>query len=342
MTDHPLLLALDFGGTKHTAALAGVGARTWVALRRQTAPPSSSAAADLATMRALALELLAAHPGRLAAVGVSFGGPVDFARGVVRLSHHVPGWEAVPLRDQLKADFGVPVAVDNDANLGALGEWRFDSGQVETQHPAPLRSGDYRAASLLYITVSTGVGGGWVLEGRIFHGANSMAGEIGHTVVDPNGPPCICGRRGCVEILACGPAIARRARERLEAEPMAGARLRELIQNDLAALTAERVSRAASAGDALAEEVLLAAARDLGTGIGNALSLMNPQRVVLGGGVTKSGEAWWAEVRRAARANTLPEISADIVPAALGDDAPLWGAAALAEDLVHAAPVMTS
>jgi glucokinase len=87
-------------------------------------------------------------------------------------------------------------------------------------------------------------------------------------------------------------------------------------------------------GDALAEEVLLAAARDLGTGIGNALSLMNPQRVVLGGGVTKSGEAWWAEVRRAARANTLPEISADIVPAALGDDAPLWGAVALAESLL--------
>ncbi len=332
MTDHPLLLALDFGGTKHTAALAEVGARTWVALRRQIAPPSSSAAADLTTMRALARELLAAHPGRLAAVGVSFGGPVDFASGVVRLSHHVPGWEAVRLRDQLKVEFGVPVAVDNDANLGALGEWRFGAGQAETQ----------QVASLLYITVSTGVGGGWVLEGRIFHGVDGMAGEIGHTVVDPNGPPCICGRRGCVEILACGPAIARRARERLEAEPKAGAHLRELIQNDLAALTAERVSRAASVGDALAEEVLLAAARDLGTGIGNALSLMNPQRVVLGGGVTKSGEAWWAEVRRAARANTLPEISADIVPAALGDDAPLWGAAALAEDLVHAAPVMIS
>lgn len=178
------------------------------------------------------------------------------------------------------------------------------------------------------------MGGGWVLDGRIYHGADSMAGEIGHTIVDPNGPVCICGRRGCVEILACGPAIARRARERLEAEPAAGAHLRELIQNDLSALTAERVSRAALEGDVLAEEVLLAAARALGTGIGNALSLMNPQRVVLGGGVTKSGEAWWAEVRRAACANTLPEISADIVPAALGDDAPLWGAAALAESLL--------
>jgi glucokinase len=323
MGDTPFLLVLDFGGTKHTAALAdaNAGARPWLDLRRQTAPPGSSADADMETMRGLWRELLAAHSGRLVAIGVSFGGPVDFARGVVRLSHHVPGWANWPLRDQLQAEFGVPVSVDNDANAGALGEWRFGAGRG--------------CASLLYLTVSTGVGGGWVLEGRVHRGADSMAGEIGHTIVDPNGPVCICGRRGCVEILACGPAIARRARERLNAEPNAGAILRRLIHNDLAALTAEQVSRAAMEGDALAEAALLAAARDLGTGIGNALSLMNPQRVVLGGGVTKSGAAWWAEVRRAARANTLPEISAAsrIVPAALGDYAPLWGALALAEEL---------
>jgi glucokinase len=320
MTDRRFLLALDFGGTKHTAALFEAGARTLLDSRRRAAPPGSSADADVETVRGLWRELLAAHPGRLAAVGVSFGGPVDFARGVVRLSHHVPGWDNWPLRDQLRAELGAPVAVDNDANAGALGEWKFGAGR--------------EAVSLLYVTVSTGVGGGWVLGGRVYRGAEGMAGEIGHTVVDPSGPLCICGRRGCVEILACGPAIARRARERLEAEPAAGAPLRRLIQDDLDALTAEHVSRAAMEGDALAGEVLLAAARALGTGIGNALSLMNPQKVVLGGGVAKSGAAWWAEVRRAARANTLPEISADIVPAALGDDAPLWGAAALAESLI--------
>jgi glucokinase len=169
MNDTRLLLALDFGGTKHTAALARAGARKWIDRRQQAAPPRADAAADVTIMRLLARELLAAHPGRLAAIGVSFGGPVDFARGFVRLSHHVPGWENCPLRDQLHAEFGVPVSVDNDANLGALGEWRFGAGQG--------------CASLLYLTVSTGVGGGWVLDGRVHHGAEGMAGEIGHTIV---------------------------------------------------------------------------------------------------------------------------------------------------------------
>ena len=328
MSHAPLLLALDFGGTKHTAALVRAGERTWIERRQQRAPHDSNARTDIAIVLDLARELLAEHPDRLAAVGVSFGGPVDFQRGFVRLSHHVPGWENFPLRDRLQAEFGAPVSVDNDANAGALGEWRFGAGQGR--------------ASLLYLTVSTGVGGGWIIDGRPYRGTDGMAGEIGHTVVNPDGPLCVCGRRGCVEVLACGPAIARRARERLEAEPQSGAILRRLIEHDLAALTADRVSRAASEGDVLAEEALLAAARDLGTGIGSALSLMNPQRVVLGGGVTKSGEKYWAEVRRAARANTLPEISVEIVPAALGDDAPLWGAVALAEKSCPHSSIATS
>ncbi len=319
MSDQPLLLALDFGGTKHAAALVRAGERTWLARREQAAPPGADAQTDMRIMLGLARDLLAAHPGPLAAVGVSFGGPVDFETGRVRLSHHVPGWEARPLRDELRRQFGAPASVDNDANAAALGEHRFGAGQG--------------CASMLYMTVSTGVGGGWVIDGRVYRGADKMAGEIGHTVIKPDGPPCICGRRGCVEILACGPAIAQEARQKLSAAPDAGRVLRELAGDNLANVTAALVSQAASAGDPLAEAVLLQAAHHLGTGIGNALSLMNPRRVVLGGGVTKSGEKWWAEVRRAARANTLPEISAEIVPAALGDDAPLWGAAALAHDV---------
>ncbi len=321
METQPLLLALDFGGTKHSAALVRVGETQWLARRRQASPPGANAQTDVKIVLELARQLLAEHPSPLAAVGVSFGGPVDFEPGVVRLSHHVPGWENFPLREQLQAEFNAPVSVDNDANVGALGEHRFGAGRG--------------CSSLLYITVSTGVGGGWIIDGRAYRGAQGMAGEIGHTVVDPNGPLCVCGRRGCVEVLACGPAIARRARERLASAPGSGAILRSLVDGDLTALTAELVSRAALQGDVAAEEVLLAASRDLGLGIGNALSLMNPQRVVLGGGVIKAGEKYLAAVRQAAHANTLPEISAEIVPAMLGDDAPLWGAVALAQLLIN-------
>ncbi len=320
MEEERLLLALDFGGTKHAAAVARLGEREWLARERRPSPRGADATTDLAIMLDMAEALLAAVPGRLAAVGVSFGGPVDAPHGVIRRSHHVPGWENVPLAARLERALGAPVRVDNDANAGALGEWRFGAGQD--------------AESLLYVTVSTGIGGGWILAGRPWRGSDGMAGEIGHTIVRPGGPLCVCGRRGCLEVVACGPAIAREARERLAADPAVGQILRGLVDGDLAALTAAHVSRAAEAGDPLAREVLLAAARALGDGIGNALSLMNPEVVVLGGGVTRAGGAWWAEVRRAARANTLPEIRAEIVPAALGDDAPLWGAVALAEPLL--------
>jgi glucokinase len=137
--------------------------------------------------------------------------------------------------------------------------------------------------------------------------------------------------------MACGRAIAREARARLIAEPDTGARLRALVGNDLNAVTGERVARAAAPpdGDELARAVLDNAARALGFGIGTAITLMNPERVVIGGGVSKSGERWWSQVRAAARANTLPQMRVDIIPAALGDDAPLWGAVALAESVLE-------
>ena len=181
-TSPQLLLALDYGGTKHAAALLRVGERAWAAHARVQSPPGPDAAYDQATMRRMALGLLAQVPGRLRAIGVSFGGPVDATRGLVRLSHHVPGWEDIPLRDQLQVEYGVPAAVDNDANVAALGEWRFGAGRG--------------SASLLYVTISTGIGGGWVLGGRIWGGADGVAGEIGHMIVRPGGAPCACGRRG--------------------------------------------------------------------------------------------------------------------------------------------------
>ena len=276
-------------------------------------------------MLGMARGLLTQVPGRLAAIGVSFGGPVDAARGLVRLSHHVPGWEEIPLADQLQAELGAPAAVDNDANVAALGEWRFGAGQG--------------TESLLYVTISTGIGGGWVLGGRIWGGADGMAGEIGHMIVRPGGAACDCGRRGCLEAEACGRAIARAARLKLQAGGWAAhgtdvetaSPLLALVNGNVDAITAQHVAQAAETGDTLAQAILDEAARMLGAGLGAAISLMNPERVVLGGGVTKAGTRWWRTVRDEARATAFAQSRAEIVPAFLGDDAPLWGAIALAE-----------
>ena len=318
-----LLLALDYGGTKHAAAILRMGERTWAAQARVLCPPGANAEYDQTAVLRMARELLTQARGKLVAVGVSFGGPVDVERGVVRLSHHVPGWEDVPLAENLQGELGVPASVENDANVAAFGEWRFGAGRD--------------CHSLLYLTVSTGGGGGWVFGGRIWDGADGMAGEIGHMVVRQGGMLCVCGKRGCVEAEACGPAIARKAVARLEASPQGGRMLRRLAHDRLEAITAEMVAHAAEQGDELAMDALQDAATALGDGIGAAINLINPERVVLGGGVTKAGEAWWSAVRGAARAVVLPQARVDIRPAGMADDAPLWGAAALAEEIASRA-----
>jgi glucokinase len=314
----PLLLALDFGGTKHTAAVISPRQRQWQAHQRAFSPPNADASTDLEIMTSLAHEVLAGE--KPTAIGVSFGGPVDFTTGTVRLSHHVPGWENIELQRLLESEFGATASVDNDANVAALGEHRFGAGQGYN--------------SLLYITVSTGVGGGWILNGQPWRGAGGMAGEIGHTVVDPNGPMCLCGKRGCVERLASGPYIAQQVKEWLQAEPNQGQVLRTLVKDNVEDITAQLVSQAAAQGDNLASQALEQAGWALGVAIGNTANLINPQRFVLGGGVTKAGERFWEVVRRVASETALPEVDFEIVPATLGDDAPLWGAVALAENLV--------
>jgi glucokinase len=311
-----LVLALDFGGTKHTAGVVGKGESAWRKHKRVFAPKHANAPSDLATMSALARELLEGH--KPDAIGVSFGGPVDALTGTVRLSHHVPGWENIPLRQVLMQEFGAPTCVDNDANAAAWGEYHYGAGKG--------------LGSFMYITVSTGVGGGWVLDGKTWRGVDGMAVEIGHIVVDPHGPLCLCGKRGCVERFASGPYIAERAREWLEEQPRRGQVLRRMANDSLEAITAQMVSAAAAEGDELAWDVLHVAAWALGIAIGNIVNVINPSCFILGGGVTKSGDRFWQVLRRIAHETALPQMNFDIVPAALGDDAPLWGAVALAQE----------
>ncbi len=310
-----LLLGLDFGGTKLTAGLALVGEGELLA-RDQCPTPAGAGPrrvfeAIVRLARSLGGEL------RPAGVGISFGGPVDPARGVVRICHHLPGWEEVPLPAWAQEEFGVPALMDNDANAAALGEHRFGAG----------RGCDH----LLHVNVGTGIGGGIVLHGQVYQGATGMAGEIGHMVVLPGGPVCTCGRHGCLEALASGPAIARDARKRLAREPEHGLKLLSLAGGNPEQITAQMVSEAAAQSDELAQDALDQAAKMLGLGIANAINLINPQRVTVGGGVVKIGPAWMEKVRAAARANAMPDCPVEIVVAALGDDSPLWGAIALAE-----------
>jgi len=304
MTSRKLLLALDYGGTKHAAGLVEVGGRQWLAQKRVAAPHNSNGETDRAVMLALADELLSQTPGTLAAIGVSFGGPVAWETGRVILSHHVPGWEDTPLVAMLKQKYGVPVSMDNDANVAALGEWRFGAGAG--------------CGSLLYITVSTGIGGGWVLGGQIFRGADSMAGEIGHLAIDPNGPECVCGKHGCVEAIGSGTNIG----------------VAMMKRQPGSVWTAEGVNQAAHMGDDVAVEVLERAAWALGTGIGYAITLLNPQRVVIGGGVANAGDIYWNKLHATANQFVLPQMRVDVVRAGLGGDSPLWGAVALAQTLV--------
>ncbi len=312
------ILALDFGGTKLAAATLIPGEQHWHNFQRALSPSSASATSDLEIMRSLISNLLPNQ--KPIAIGISFGGPVNATTGVVRLSHHVPGWENKPLRQILEAEFGVPVRIDNDANVAALGEYRFGAG--------------LGFDSLFYITVSTGVGGGWILNGHPWRGHEGMAGEIGHIVVQPDGPMCLCGKRGCVERLASGPYIAQQVRQWLQEQPENGQILRNIIENNTDQITAQSVSQAAIEGDKLSQKAIKLSGWAIGVAIGNVANLINPQRFVLGGGVTKAGDLFWDEVRRVARQTALPEIHFDIVPALLGDQAPLWGAVALAESVI--------
>lgn len=313
-----LILALDFGGSKHTAAVAEAGGRDWQGHARAYSPPGADARADIEVMLGLARQVLGgAQP---AAIGVSFGGPVHFGSGLVRRSDHVPGWDDAPLAEIVAKEMGAPAVVDNDANAGAIGEHIYGAGQGH--------------AHMLYVTVSTGVGGGWILNNASWRGVDEMAGEIGHTVIDPDGPRCLCGKHGCVERLASGPFLAEDARAILASQPGRGALLRQLAGGDPQAIDGALLSRAATEGDEVAQEVLRRGARALGIGIGNAANLVNPSLAVVGGGVTRAGEIWWSALQEAVAGTLIAGARLEVVPAALGDDAPLWGALALGAGLL--------
>lgn len=311
-SSRPLAVAVDLGGTRCRVAL--VGRQGDLHHRREFPTESEEGPDDILQRIAAAIKtaIAAAPPGaQVVGVGLVVPGPVDPWRGIIYQAPNLPGWEDLPLADRLEALCGLPVRVGNDANLAALGEHRFGAGRG--------------VSHLIYLTVSTGVGGGMIVEDRLLLGSRGVAGEPGHMTIDLPGERCNCGNYGCLETLASGTAIARHA-----AAALAAGR-RSVLGRPGDHPTAADVARAAAANDPLAVELLENAARALGVGIVNLLHLFDPRLVVLGGGVSRAGERWWRVVRAEVERRAMPVYlkGLQIVPAALGDDAGLFGAAAM-------------
>ncbi|HEY8491620.1 MAG TPA: ROK family protein [Dehalococcoidia bacterium] len=311
------VVGLDVGGSKVAAALGG---ETGVALARvRVETDLSSEAATLESIFGAVDRLLAEAglgAGDLAGIGVAVPGEVDHRRGTVRRAVNLR-WREVRLADRLRRRYAVPALCDNDANLAALGEWSFGAGR--------------EAAVLVYVSVGTGIGAGIVVDGRIHRGAGGAAGEIGHAVVLPDGPRCACGLHGCLEALASGPAIAAAARDAI-----AHGRDSSLRPpgTDPVAITASDVARAAAAGDPLAREVMARAAEHLAYALIFLARTLDPDRMVLGGGVAAgAGAAFLTPVRKALEgvAGFTGHALADrLAISELGEDAGLLGAVQLA------------
>ncbi len=321
MSEARWIVGVDIGGTNLVVGVVPIDGEAPLALRvRPTEPargPEAIVTEVVRMARDAVREVLEAHgagPEAILGMGVGCPGPIDRARGVVIESPNLR-WVEYPLRERIAALVDWPLVVDNDANCATYGEWWRGAGQG--------------ASSLVGIIIGTGVGGGYILDGRLVYGASDGAGEIGHTTVNVSGRRCACGNYGCLEAYASGLAIAARAREGIEAG--AASALTALVDGDLTQLTAATVYEAVVAGDPYATEVMTETAKLLGAGIANVINLLNPEVVVIMGGVTRAGDhllvPLQAEVRR--RAFKTLVAACRILPAQLPDTAGVVGAAGL-------------
>jgi glucokinase len=280
-------LAVDIGGTKFSLAVFD-GDRM---ILRESRATDREGGRDWMLRTILSIAREWSRQISFDVCGIGFGGPVNFEKQIVALSTHVGGWKDFALSEYLTAQLGIPAIMDNDANVGALGEAIYGAGAGF-------------GPTVFYMTVSTGIGGGVVINGRIYRGADSYAGEIGHLTVRPDGPLCLCGAYGCLERMCCG----------LWLERDHGRTAKELLQDP---------------------EFVRRYVVDLALGIKSCIMLLNPARIVIGGGISKAGPALFdplrAELRR--QITDWSHARIDVVPATLGDDSVLYGALALAKEL---------
>ena len=318
----PSVLAIDVGGTRFRVALFD-GSGRQVAVSSGNTLRSGGREWMLAELARRSRQLQAEAGRGAAACGVSFGGPVDFKRQRVT-SVHTPGWRDFPLADWIQSSLGLPCLVDNDANAGALGEFRVGAGRG--------------ASSLIYITHSTGIGGGIICGGKVHRGRDSMAGEIGHLPLFPSEKTCTCGlKTGCTEALASGRALDGLARDLAGSHPEQARRMLELCGNDAARATARELAMAAKEGDPGPLAVFTQAMDSLALALTMAIRLLNPDVILFGGGVAQAGDfliqtlssamkQWWT--------GQFPYTTA-LALSGLGEDSPLYGAAALAMEILR-------
>lgn len=317
----PFIVAVDFGGTQIRAALCDSQGQIY---RRIAQPTGAAAGPEAVIGRLLGAidEVMTGAPNdQVAGLGIAAPGPLNPATGVILSPPNLPGWTNIPLRGLLSQRLGRPVFLNNDANLAGLGENTFGAGRG--------------VRDMIYLTISTGVGSGIIVDGRMIQGVNGLGAEAGHMIIEPDGPLCNCGHHGCLEAFSSGAGIARHAVERIKAGKKT--RITKMVGGDLSKVTARVVNEAAQLGDKVGTQALRRAGRYLGIGIANLLRIFNPRMIVLGGSVMKAGslltEPMWDALRDAA-----PRIyweGLTIVPAALGDDAGLLGCVALVTAELH-------
>ena len=325
MTEQQAMLAVDWGGTWCRMGLIDShGEVLWQA--RRPNPRGGSSEAYLALAASLLSEAFAVEGIRADGIGIAVAGPVDPDSGILYQPPNLTALDGISLKRIWHDRYGLPVVLGNDANLAALGEYHFGAGRDATQAGHPPKC-------LFYVTVSTGIGGGAIEGGSLLVGANGLTAEVGHTTVDTtaDAPNCQCGKRGCLEAVSSGTAIANYARTALEEGRHRDSALSAVPMHEL---TARAVVAAALQGDSFANAVMERSIDGLVIGLANVVHLFNPDLLILGGGVSEglTQLSLLSRIRQGIHGRLMSELhkAFELVPSVLGDNSGLLGAAAAA------------
>lgn len=316
----PPVLGVDIGGTKVAVGLVDRNGKILQQGRKpMVAGGTGEAALDAVTN---AIDSLLSEPGHAAqSIGICAPGPLDPSTGIVLNPPNLPCWRNFPLAERIAARYRVPVKVDNDANAAALAETRWGAAR------------GFRY--VFYATVGTGIGTGIVFDNAIYHGKTGSAAEGGHVSIDYHGPLCPCGKHGCIEVLAAGPAIGGRARAKVKADSKRAAAMLDLAKGKMESVTSEIVGQAFIAGDPVAREVLLEIVELLTVWLGNIVDLLDPDVLVMGGGVAAMLKPFFGEIKQRLPAWCVNPRASEIplLMAHYGPDAGIAGGAALCSQI---------